>query len=165
MAKFRLAANAEVDLLTQQELRSALADQAHEADERELARLRASKYMRLALVTGKAVAGVLTMGGDTGQQLVTPESGYVWSLRHLVIEGLATGTTPDIVNIIRNGRIIWQLNGNQFGQTWGIGEIEINAGETLTYQSVGSFASTGTITAHGAAWQTPAQLAGRFGGR
>ena len=158
MAKFTLKANAEIDLLTQAELDQTLG----KWDEQQAARLHASKPVRLPLVTGKALGNALTMGGDTGTDLVTPESGYVWSIRHLVIEGMTSGATPDVMNIVRNGRIIWQLNGNQFAQTWGRGEILLNAGETLQYVSLGTFAATGTITVHGMAQEEPAQLVGKF---
>ena len=158
MAKFRLQAGAEFDLLTKPELDDALKTW----DEMQVARLRAITDIRLPLIMGKAAGGALTLGGDSGQQLVTPESGYIWSIRHLVIEGLTAGASPDTVNIVRNGRIVWQLNGNQFAQTWGRGEMILNAGETLAYQSVGTFSAAGTIIVHGLAWQVPAQLKGRF---
>jgi hypothetical protein len=160
MAQFTLKAGATIDLLTKPELRDALT----ELDAMQVARLKGIKAVRLPLVTGKAVASALTMGGDAGQQLVTPESGYVWSVRHLVIEGMATGATPDVMNILRNNRIIWQLNGNQFAQTWGRGEILLNAGETLQYVSVGTFNSAATIIAHGMATEVPAELVGKFYG-
>jgi len=131
------------------------------ADER--ARLRGIKFIRMAVVTGKASGSALTMSGDTGQALTSPEQGFVWSVRHLVIEGLATGATPDVMNILRAGRIVWQLNGNQFAQTFGRGEMLLNAGETFTYQSVGTFNSTATIIAHGTALETPGEFAGKLG--
>lgn len=158
MAKFTLKANAELDLLTKQELDESLKDW----DAQQVARLRGTKPVRLALVSGKALGGVLALGGDAGEQLVAPESGYVWSIRHLVIEGLTPGATPDVVNILRGPRIIWQLNGNQFAQTWGRGEILLHAGETLSYASVGAFAAAGTITVHGLAQEDPAQLIGKI---
>lgn len=139
-----------------------LAKFTREAQTAQQVLLRGIKPLRLALVTGKAVSSALTMGGDSGEALTTPDQGYIWSLRHLVIEGLTTGATPDVVNILRAGRIIWQLNGNQFAQTWGRGEILINAGETLTYQSVGTFNSTATIIAHGLADNLPGEMAGRL---
>jgi len=107
----------------------------------ERARLRGIKFIRLAVVRGTASGSALTMGGDTGQAFAT----------------------PDVVNILRAGRIIWQLNGNQFAQTWGRGEILLNAGETLTYQSVGTFNSTAQIIAHGTALETPGEFAGKLG--
>jgi hypothetical protein len=124
--------------------------------------LRGIKPLRLPLVTGTATASALTMGGDSGEFLATPESGYVWSVRHLVIEGMTSGTTPDVMNVVRSGRIVWQLNGNQFCQTFGRGEILVNAGETLTYQSVGTFTSTAKIIAHGTADNLPAEMIGRL---
>jgi hypothetical protein len=136
---------------------------AHEA-QRE--RVRGDKPIRLPLVRGVASGSALTMGGDTntaaGQAPVGPDLGLVWAIRHLVIEGMTAGATPDVINILRNGRIIWQLNGNQFAQTWGRGEILLHSGETLQYQSVGTFAATGTIIAHGLAQETPAEMIGKM---
>ena len=120
----------------------------------------AVKAIRLPLVEATG-ANPFSMGGDTGTGLLqAPEQGYIWSLRHLVIEGMATGATPDVINIRRGsatGQIIWQLNGNQFAQTWGRGEIIIYSGETLFYQSVGTFASVNPIIAHGMAEQVPGE--------
>ena len=162
--RVKLAANAEVDLLNQGELDHTLREALKESDARQVARLHGRKAVRLPLVTGKAAGSALTMGGDAGGFLQTPAQGYTWNIRHLVIEGLTAGTTPDVVNILRGPRIVWQLNGNQFCQTWGLGEMELLAGETFTYQSVGTFVSTATIVAHGLAWEVPAQLAGTFAG-
>ena len=158
MAKFRLAANAELDLLTRDEVKGLLDDW----DKQQIARLRAISTYRLPVLNGKAAAGVLSIGGDAAQVIHAPESGYAWSVRHLVIEGLTTGATPDVVNILRNNRIIWQLNGNQFAQTWGRGEITLKGGESLQYLSVGSFAATGSILVHGLAEQVPEEMIGKF---
>jgi hypothetical protein len=163
VAKVQLRANAEFDVLTKDELDQSLRHSLKDWDAMQVSRLAGIKPVRLPLVTGKAAASALTMGGDAGGQLVTPESGYVWSIRHLVIEGMtASPTTPDVMNIVRNGRSVWQLNGNQFAQTWGRGEVLLYAGETLQYVSVGTFNSTATIIAHGLAEEAPAQLVGKF---
>lgn len=118
------------------------------------------KAIRLPLVEATGT-NPFTMGGDTGTGLLSaPEQGYIWSLRHLVLEGLTTGATPDVINIKRGsatGQILWQLNGNQFAQTWGRGEIILFSGETIFYQSVGTFASTATIKAYGMAEQVPGE--------
>lgn len=132
----------------------------------EREKLRTIKAIRLPLVRGAATGSALTMGGDTntatGQAPVGPDLGYVWSIRHLVIEGMTAGATPDVLNILRNGRIIWQLNGNTFAQTWGRGEIILHSGETLQYVSVGTFAATGQVIAHGLAEQVAAEQIGKF---
>lgn len=158
MAKFRLGANAEIELLTREEVKTAL----DEYDAQQYARLRATKPIFLPPVIGLAASNALVMGGDSGEQVTDPAEGYVWSLRHLVIEGLTTGANPDVVNVLRGPRTIWQLNGNQFCQTFGRGEILILPGQTLSYQSVGTFASTARIIAHGLAQEVPAELVGKF---
>ena len=134
---------------------------------REMQRYRGEKFIRLPLVQGKAAGGVLALGGDAQGDgtMAMPNQGWLWSVRHLVIEGLTAGASPDVVNIFRGsalGRLVWQLNGNQFAQTWGRGEIVLQPGETLFYGNVGTFAATGTITIHGSAMEVPAEQAGKF---
>ena len=110
-----------------------------------------------------------TMGGDaavaTGGIVIGPDAGYKWSLRGLVIEGLTSSATPDIVKIRvggASGRLLWQLNGNSYGQTWGSDEMPLNEGEYLFLQSVGTFNATGTITLYGWADQVPGEMSGEF---
>ena len=134
------------------------------ADSEERARLRGVKSFRLPLLMATG-ANPFLLGGDVtpaGGMNATPDPGFVWSLRHLVIEGLTAGATPDVVNISRGPRIVWQLNGNQFAQTWGRGEMILNAGETLAYSSVGTFTATGKIIIHGMALSVPAEMIGKF---
>jgi hypothetical protein len=127
--------------------------------------LRGETFLRLPVISATG-ANPFTMGGDTGLELATPAQGFVWSVRHLVIEGLTAGATPDVVNIRRGsatGQFYWQLNGNQFCQSWGRGEIILKAGETLFYQSVGTFTSTLVVKAYGTAQQLPGERIGIFG--
>lgn len=132
----------------------------------EQERLRTLKPIRLPLLRGTPAGSALTLGGDTntasGQPPVGPDLGYAWSIRHLVIEGMTAGATPDVLNVLRNNRIIWQLNGNVFAQTWGRGEIVLHSGETLQYQSVGVFAATGPVIVHGLAEEAAAEQIGKF---
>jgi hypothetical protein len=136
------------------------------AHQQQRERVKGDKAIRLPLLRGVAAGNALTLGGDintaAGQTPVGPDLGFVWSIRHLVIEGLTAGATPDAVNVLRNGRIIWQLNGNQFAQTWGRGEIVLHAGETLSYQSVGNFAATGPVIVHGLAQEVIAEMIGKL---
>jgi hypothetical protein len=128
-------------------------------------RYRGETFLRLPVISATG-ANPFSMGGDAGLELGTPAQGFVWSIRHLVIEGLTTGATPDVVNIRRGsatGQFYWQLNGNQFCQTWGRGEIILKAGETLFYQSQGTFNATGTVKAYGTAQQLPGERIGIFG--
>jgi len=132
---------------------------------REMARYRGEKFQRLP-VTQATGTNPFTMGGDVALALQAPEPGWIWSLRELTIEGLTSGATPDVINIRRGsaaGQIIWQLNGNQFCQSWGKGHKIIFAGETLFYQSVGTFNSTAVIKAYGTAQQVPSEMVGKLG--
>jgi hypothetical protein len=162
MAKFRIGANAEIDLLTKDELDTSLTSALAEADAAQEARLRGLKRIPLPMIYGTASGGVLNMGGASTTPIATPRAGYVWSVRHLVIEGLTSGATPDVVNITQGPRTWWQLNGNQFCQTFGRGEIMLTNGQAFAYVSVGTFAATGTIVAHGYVNEAPAELAGKF---
>jgi hypothetical protein len=135
-----------------------------EAEAQTRSLLRGIKPIRLPQLIGTG-ANPFLLGGDVtpaGGNNATPDPGYVWSVRHLVIEGLTAGATPDVVNILRGGRIVWQLNGNQFAQTWGKGELLLNAGETFAYQSVGTFTATGKIIIHGMAVEVPGEMVGKF---
>jgi hypothetical protein len=159
LPQVKIAAGNVIDTVSKKELAEALA----EAQATEYEKLRGLKPLRLPIVTGTPASNALTMGGDTGAGIVTPAEGCVWSITHLVIEGLtASSSTPDTMNILRSGRIIWQLNGNQFCQTFSLGQLVLLPGETLQYKNVGSLAATGLITAHGAVWNVPAELIGKF---
>ncbi len=132
---------------------------------RQMETLRGRKPLRFQVqATG---ANPFALGGDRADQgnPAGPDSGYVWSVRLLVVEGLtASATTPDVVNVRRgtNGRIVWQLNGNQFAQTFGRGEMVLFHGEFLQLTSVGTFAATGAVIMHGLAEQVPAERVGEF---
>lgn len=153
MAKFKIGAGADIELLTQGELDQSL------ANERAASR---SKYqavsvIRLPVLFGIASGGVLAMGGDSGSPVHSPDQGYVWSVRHISIEGLAAG---DVVSILRAGRIFWKLAATPpSAETWGRGEFMVNAGETLSYANFGAFASVAQIVISGTAWQCPAEFA------
>ena len=141
--------------------------QAAIARERDLEQLRGIKYLDLPVIRA-AGANPFTVGGDvapSGGELVSPNQGYVWFLRALTIEGMTRGATPDIIQVRRSsaqGVCIWELNGNQYAQTWGRGEKWVRAGETLFYASVGTFISTATITISGVVEEVPAEMIGKL---
>jgi hypothetical protein len=145
------------------------------AAQREAAR--GVKYMRLTPpVTGQAVSTKLTMGGDfvtgtavsggssTGGQpgapSPQPRAGYCWAVRRAAVQGLTNGTTPDIVNLFRrqsdaNAWLAgpssvsggdWQFTGNNFAYTFSWGQLVFFEGETPIIVSQGSFQSTTIVT-------------------
>jgi hypothetical protein len=162
MAEFEIKAGAKLNLLTKDELDHSL----KEAEAREVAALRGVDDERFMLV-GTVASSALTLGdpstGSVGGIIAGPREGYVWVIKHLVIEGLtASATGPDVMNVYRNARTIWQLNGNVFCQTFGKGEIVLKPGEVMYFKNSGSLAATGQITAHGTAWSCPAELRGKL---
>jgi hypothetical protein len=164
VAEVELKLGAKLDLLNKHELDDSLASAGRIAADNERQRLAGIKPVRF--IFRSATPATFPFGGDvssgSGGQLQGPEQGYVWSLRLLVIEGMAAGAPPDVINILRGARIIWQLNGNSFGQTWGRGEQVLYQGETLSFQNVGAFASASQVVAHGLAENVPAELIGKF---
>lgn len=161
MAKVKFQAGAEFDLLNKGELDQSLL----EADVRESSRLAGVKPFRF-LMQGTVASSAVTIGdpstGSAGGVLSGPNQGYMWCVKHLVIEGLTSAASPDVMNIYRSGRIIWQLNGNVFCQTWGSGQILLNPGESLYFKNSGNLAATGVITVHGTIWDVPAELVGKL---
>lgn len=129
---------------------------------RELERLRGIKYMDVIPYARQVGANPFAIAADSGQQLAIPESGYVWFVRYMTIEGMTSGATPDVINILRRGRIFWQLNGNQFAQTWGRGEKWLFQGETLSFASSGTFNSTAQIIISIGVEQVPAEEIGKL---
>ena len=132
------------------------------------ARLRGKKRIIFKFNAGNGT-NPFTAGGDaavaSGGIVIGPDAGYKWALRGLVIEGMTSSATPDILKIrvgSATGRLLWQLNGNSFGQTWGSDELPLNDGEFLFFQSVGTFNATGAITINGWADQVPGEMAGEF---
>lgn len=150
MAKVKLDFGAELDVLTQGELEQTLG----RAASMWYARYRGVTIRRLPTIQGTPAGGAVAFGGSAGK--CGPGQGYAWSVRELNVVGLTAGATPDVVNIYRGEsglpqQLFWQLNGNQFLQTFGRGEKIMFAGEELYVVSVGTFAATGQITLSGLA--------------
>lgn len=141
--KTTLELGAELDTLNASELDAALSRHAQQF----LANTaRSIKYSRIQPAGAKVANSAVSFDGSGTAQntAVGPREGYAWSIRRLAVNGLATGTTPDVVNLYRNqpsGIAIWQFNGNNFAYTFGRAEMLLLPGETL------SFANSGTITA------------------
>ena len=98
------------------------------------------KYFRLPALYATPASGTVVLGQSwAGQsytgQIIGPNQGFVWSIRRLSATGSGTGTSPDILNIYRNGTgslpRCWQLNGNNWGYTFGPTELLLLPGEKL----------------------------------
>jgi hypothetical protein len=114
------------------------------------------KHFRMRPLVGTAVGGALTMGGPHHG----PMSGFVWSIRRIFITGLAAGAVPDVVNFYLNDtgtQPIWQMNGNNPGQTFGRLELTMYGGDGLFVANSGTFNSTSQIVITGEAVEVPQQ--------
>ena len=159
MAIVQIAAGAKIDIPTRAEIREDLTG-VWSAQEREAAR--GFKWMRLPeILQGNAAKSAITLGATKGQ-ILGPEQGYVWALRRLIVSGMTSGGTPDVINLYRNDRFngppLWQFNGNNFGYTFGKLELILMGGDTLSLQSVGTFASTSLIVLSGELTEVPAEM-------
>ena len=136
-------------------------DVARVMDQRELAQARGTKWMRLPQITGTASASALNLDESHGAAVVGPEQGYAWSIRRIVVDGMTSGATPDVLNMYRNSTgtaPLWQFNGNNFGYTFGRLELTLMGGDTLKFQSVGTFNATGLIRVSGELVEVPAEM-------
>jgi len=133
------------------------------ADAAVRAEAAAYTWMRLPeTLSGRPSGSAITLGVGKGQVL-GPQQGYAWVIRRLVVTGLtASATTPDIVNFFLNDRfngpVWWQLNGNQFGETFGRSELVMMPSDTMSLQSVGTLAATGLIIVSGELEEVPAEM-------
>lgn len=128
----------------------------------EAEKLRGVKHMRMPMLQGTAVNGSLIIDPP---QPIGPREGFAWSIRRLVAFGLTTASgsaTPDIINLYFNhatGAVpAWQLNGNNFGYTFGRLELTMYGGDKLIVNSLGTFQATGTITIGGELIECPAEM-------
>ena len=157
MSRYKIQGGAEFEVPSAREIAAEVS-----AGEREKAR--GYKSMRLPQISGKAASSAITLGAGIAQ--VGPESGYMWSVRRIVINGMTAGSVPDVINMYVNdtgGQPLWQFNGNNFGYTFGRREIVINPGEILLFASSGTFAATGTITVSGQVDNVIAEMFGAHG--
>jgi len=142
-----------------EKLRGIFSQSLEENDARQLAGV---KYFRLPTLYATPASGTVVLG--TGQP-ASPNQGYVWSIRRLAANGLGTGTSPDILNIYRNGtqgNPVWQLNGNNWGYSFGPTEMLLLPGESLMASSLGSLVNTGQITLSGDAIEVPQAMIGKL---
>jgi len=138
--------------------------------EENRAALEGIKYFRLPTLYATPASGTVVLGDSWAGQTYTgqvtgPNQGFVWSIRRLAANGLGTGTSPDILNVYRNGTgvaPVWQLNGNNWGYSFGPTEMLLLSGEKLIAASLGSLVSTTQITLTGDAIEVPQAMIGKL---
>lgn len=146
-----LQLGAPLETLTSSELEDILARQA-QAWYRQYAL--GIKYLRFGPFSAAIASSAFTFDGSgAGQNAqLGPRPGFIWSIRRLLVTGLGTGASPDVINFYRNepsGTPVWQLNGNSFGVTFGKCEMLLLDGETLSFANSGTITATGNVTVSG----------------
>ena len=139
-------------------------------DEENRAALEGIKYFRMPTLYATPASGTVVLGQSwSGQnytgQIIKPNEGFVWSIRRLSAAGLGTGTTPDILNIYRTGTGVapcGQLNGNNWGYSFGPTELMLLPGEQLVAASLGSMTATVQVTLTGDAIEVPFAMIGKL---
>ena len=159
MPEVLIQGGARIQIPDRHEIRKELSD---EIDARERRLARAFKWMRLPIYIGIPSGSAVTIDPKAnGGQVLGPDSGYAWSIRRIVIDGMTTGQTPDVINMYRNSVTsqppLWQFNGNNFGYTFSKLEMVLIGGDALYFASVGTFAATGLIRVSGELIEVPAE--------
>lgn len=158
MAKFKIAAGAEFDVLTEKELSRALdrmsADWMAEVT-------RGFKYRRF-LGSAAVVGGVVQLDESSPDNILGPGNGLIWAINSLVIGGLAVSDTVDV--LINGGDPVGssftrtagagQFVGQRFGQT----DLVLNGNDSLSLVGTG-LTATGQIKLYGRCTELPRTLA------
>ena len=162
-----IAGGQHIDALTPAELSAFWAEQQQAQSARDRERYRSVKHMRLPqTLSGKPASSAITLGVSKGQQAVGPALGWSWVVRRLIVSGLTSGASPDVVNLYLNDAFnyppVWQFNGNNFGYTFGKGEIVLYGGDTFSLQNSGTIAATGLITLAGEVVEVATERLGEY---
>lgn len=156
--KFKIAAGAEIDLLTKEEMSDALRNWSEEF-------LRGRRYRKVNGTGTVTAAGDVSIGGpDTGSEM-GPDEGMVWSVKRLVISGLADGKHVTLwVNETSASTLVEPgIIGSTADPTrtpslrWGSNQLVLQAGERLLVTG-SSLAAGGTVTVTGQALEAPSAL-------
>lgn len=161
MAKFKIQAGAEVDMISSQEMRDALKDlQMSWMTELAIG----TRYTRFSAQATIANAALDMGGSGPGGQQLGPPPGFIWDVRRLRLTGL---NSSDVVVVTINddqpsSRIA--TTGDTTGKLFLWAEqVILYPGEVLRITG-SSLAATGVITASGQARELPVSLAWRLGG-
>lgn len=164
MAKVQLTLGAEIDMLNAGELSAGLEKQSVIESQREMERLRGISYMRMPQLQGTAVAGVLLLptGGGQQQQSAGPRDGYVWTIKRLMVTGLAAGDVVGIYADTTSSQPLWTLSAANPNSTFPTLGMVLFGGQTLIVANIGTFTSTAVINISGDVLQVPTVMIGKL---
>jgi hypothetical protein len=161
MPKVKIELGATLDTVGGDELRDILNGQRAIEEERAQARARGIAVLRLPQLQGFASAGILQLGQGSSAG-VGPRDGFIWLIKRIFVNGLATG---DVVNIYADSFMsqpLWQFTFATPQATYGKFSMFLREGQTLYAQNIGTFTSTAQITISGDLLEIPTIMLGKL---
>jgi hypothetical protein len=151
VAKVNLQLGATLDTLDSGELDKAL--HKHHSWQRDAAM--ALREMSIPRMFGIPSGGVISLGGDQPDgTLCGPKQGWYWSIHRISVDGLAGGTSPDQVRILKNNTFVCWITAQPGFVTFGKGALTLKPGDFLQLQG-SSLTTTGQVTLTGQGAQAP----------
>jgi len=154
--KFTIKAGAELDILTQKELRETLDSWMKEIS-------RGVKFRKFS-GQGVVVGGAYLIGGqgaDNDTAALGPQPGFVWAVTRLAVSGNGVVPGTDLYSVyvdeITPSKLV--TSGLTRGQIYDVGVLVLNGGERLAITGVGTGVSGVDVTLSGQAVELPVQLA------
>lgn len=160
MAKFKITAGAEVDLITKKEMEEALRSLASWMVEASIG----ARYTRIH-ATGLIAGGAMDFGSEgSAGQILAPPPGFIWDVRRLRITGIAAADVANIYMGDANPSSLIATSGDIAGDCFLWSEqVILYPGDSLRIVGSG-LSATGTVTASGLVRELPMSLAWRLGG-
>ena len=160
MARVKLALDATLETTSPDEFESILRKAQIEAEEREISRARAIAWIRLPVLQGAAVAGQLRLG--QAQQIVGPRDGFLWQIRRLCVQGLATNDQVGIYWDDFGKPPEWTLTAAVPQAAFGKYQLTMREGQTMLIANIGTFTSTAQINVVGEVIELPTVMLGKL---
>lgn len=158
MAKIRLSAGAEFDVLNQDELERTMTRVLRDW---QLEAARGPKHVRFSAMATITSGGTVELGGNTTSLTsgkLGPDPSMVWSVKRWCVSGLVfegDELSAYINNAAPNTLVKQHVTGyDHFGSD----SLVIMGGDALLFTGAGLI-STGNVFVSGAAWELPASLA------
>lgn len=160
MAKFKIQAGAEIDLISKKEMEEALKSLASWMVEASIG----ARYTRVHS-TGLIAAGSMDFGSEgSAGQILAPPPGFIWDVRRLRITGLDAADVAKIHIGDANPSTLIATSADIAGDCFLWAEqVILYPGDSLRIVGSG-LTATGTITAAGMVRELPMSLAWRLGG-
>lgn len=155
--KFKIAAGAEIDLLTKAEMAEVITGWMEEV-------ARGPKFRHFSgITTGAGGGAAWTIDGSQvpNIDMLGPRPGFVWSVTGLWVSGAGVTAGTDqfsvFTNVANPSRL--EASGLTRGEHFDVGQLVLNSSDYLVLSGVSTGTANGQITVSGRAVELPVQLA------